>query len=175
MTLQPTADNFLPTQPSAPQSWEETALPPLTLRESGRVATPCLAKAPGSPFWIDFGQNLTKQLLLVVALTVLSIGSYYLVSRYVATLVVVQGRSMTPTLQDGDRFILNRWSYFRHAPERGDLVVVKDPGHADYAVKRIIALPGESLFFTHGKVIVNGKPLAEPYLAAGMKTYLPDC
>ena len=52
---------------------------------------------------------------------------------------------------------------------------MKDPGHADYAVKRIIALPGESLFFTHGKVIVNGKPLAEPYLAAGMKTYLPDC
>jgi len=81
---------------------------------------------------------------------------------------------MTPTLQDGDRFILNRWSYFRSAPQRGDLVVVKDPGHHDYAVKRIVGVPGETLFFKRGELLVNGKHLFEPYLPSGTQTYLPD-
>jgi len=110
----------------------------------------------------------------VIVLTVLSICGYYLVSRFVATTVVVQGRSMYPTLDDGDRFILNRLSYFNHAPKRGDLVVIKDPGHNDYAVKRIVAMPCESLYFMKGSFLVNGKHLLEPYLPAGTQTFLPD-
>jgi signal peptidase I len=118
--------------------------------------------------------QLCHQLLLLLLVGVLSVACYYLVSRFVATTVIVQGRSMTPTLQDGDRYILNRWSYFCRTPQRGDLVVVRDPGHNDFAVKRVIGMPCESLLFKRGKIMVNGKQLLEPYLPSGTQTFLPD-
>src|SRR3954452_1516920 len=137
VTILRNSEDSLPTQPAEPQWWEGGHFPPLTLCECAQESPAAsygqfrVARA-GSPFY----QNLGQQLLLLVLLTGLCLGGYYLVSRFVATSVIVQGRSMLPTLQDGERFILNRLSYFRHRPERGDLVVVKDPGHTDYAVKR---------------------------------------
>jgi len=162
--------DFLPTQLSQPQSWEVRAPSLLPLRPSegagSKLRKPCRSSV--------FVKSATRQIGLVIVLTVLSICGYYLVSRFVATTVVVQGRSMYPTLDDGDRFILNRLSYFNHAPKRGDLVVIKDPGHNDYAVKRIVAMPCESLYFMKGSFLVNGKHLLEPYLPAGTQTFLPD-
>ncbi len=165
----------LPTQLSEPQWWEEEGkLSLLPLRESEPVGIVPAKISPKSLAAEPSGLDLKRQLALLICLAALSILGYYLLSRYVATSVIVQGKSMWPTLQDGDRFILNRWSYFRHGPKRGDVVVVKDPGHHDYAVKRIIALPGETLLFKRGEVLINGKHLLEPYLASGTQTYLPD-
>ena len=162
----PLAENHLPTQLGQPQWWEERqlALSPLRPSEARNNKT-CLWA-----FWPD----LKRQLFFLLCLGLLSIVGYYLVSRFVATTVIVQGRSMLPTLQDGDQFILNRLSYLRHSPQRGDLVVVKDPGHLDYAIKRIIGTPSEILHFKGGNVIVNGKQLIEPYLAPHTETFLPD-
>jgi len=104
---------------------------------------------------------------MVVMLSVLS---YFLFSRFVVTSVVVSGRSMVPTLQDGDRCLLNRMPLWFRAPERGDMVVIEDAGHSDYAVKRIVALPGEDVRILEGKVWVNESVLPEPYLPSGIKT-----
>ena len=168
----------LPTQLSEPQFWGEGGnLHPLRLCAAAPLARElrtAIRKPSVSSPASGLRHNLGAQLLLLAGLAVLSIVGYFLISRFVATAVVVKGRSMNPTLQDGDRFILNRWSYFRSPPQRGDVVVVKDPGHNDYAVKRIVALPGEMLLFKGGEVLVNGKHLFEPYLAAGTQTYLPD-
>ncbi len=167
--------NSLPTQLSQPQWWEEGGkLSLLPLREAAPIVPPVQKErlAPAEPQGSE--HSLKSQFALLVVLSVLSVLGYYLVSRFIATTVIVKGRSMTPTLQDGDRFILNRLSYFRRPPHRGEVVVVKDPGHNDYAVKRVIGVPGESILFKHGDVLVNGKPLPEPYLAAGTETYLPD-
>lgn len=173
-TLKNLTDNSLPTQPSEGQ-WEEGGqLPPLTVRRVEPIPSKRASWPRISPVWLAPQPGLVRQLLLLACLTVLCIGGYYLVSRFVATAVVVQGRSMQPTLQDGDRFILNRLSYLRRPPQRGDLVVVKDPGHTDYAVKRIVAMPSETLHFWRGEVRVNGKRLPEPYLSPGTQTYLPD-
>src|ERR1043166_125040 len=154
----------LPTQLGHPQWWKGRLSALLPLRgTSGRAQI--------APFpWAELG----RQLKVVLLLASLSLFGYYFVSRHVATSVVVQGRSMLPTLQDGDRFILNRWSYYRRRPERGALDVVKDPGHNDFAVKRVIGLPCDALHFKNGEVLVNGKHLLEPYLAPGTQTFLPD-
>ncbi len=111
-----------------------------------------------------------RQLLMVLLFALLSTISYFVVSRFIVTAVIVQGKSMAPTLQDGDECLLNRLAYLRHPPGRGDLVVLKDPGHKDYAVKRIIALPCESVHLKQGAIYVNGKRLFEPYLSAGTRT-----
>jgi len=115
-----------------------------------------------------------NQICVLVILILFSILSYYLISRFLVTAVVVQGRSMTPTLQDGDRYVLNRWAFHSQSPQRGDLVVLKDPGHDDYAVKRIVGTPCETVHLKNESVYVNGTKLNEPYLSPGTETRVPN-
>ena len=53
-------------------------------------------------------------------------------------------------------------------------MVIKDPGHQDFAVKRIVGMPGDTLFLKDGAVLLNGKHLLETYLASGTKTFCSD-
>jgi signal peptidase I len=101
----------------------------------------------------------------------LSIGTYLLINRYVLQSVRVQGQSMLPTLHNEDSYYLNRWIYCLRMPQRGDVVVLKDPSDGCYAVKRIIALAGDSVYLKSGRVYVNGQVLDEPYLISGTPTY----
>jgi signal peptidase I len=110
------------------------------------------------------------QWVLLIALSVIC---YLLISHYVIVPVRVQGQSMLPTLHDADSFFLNRWTYCLHSPQRGDVVVLKDPSDGTYAVKRIIATEGDAIYLKRGKVYVNGLPLDEPYLNPGTPTYPP--
>jgi len=176
MILKDLQNNCLPTQSSQPQRRGEGQNPPLALRQlqSASGARGAGRKPRGARALPALSQDLTQQLLLLVALALLSVLGYFFVTRFIATSVIVQGRSMAPTLQDGERLILYRWSYLCHPPKRGDVVVVKDPGHTDYAVKRVIATPCDWVYFRRGAVLVNGKYLVEPYLAANTQTFLPD-
>jgi len=73
--------------------------------------------------------------------------------------------SMTPTLMPGDRILVDKLSSTIH---RGDIVVFKNPpadsGGPPTLVKRVIGLPGERISSTGSQVLINGKPLAEPWL-----------
>ena len=115
-----------------------------------------------------------SQLGILALIILFSALSYYVMSRHVITAVVVEGKSMLPTLHEGDRFLLNRWALQFRKPQRGDLVVIKDPGHADLAVKRIVGMPLDSLRLRDGKVHLNGRVLTEPYLSTGTQTFTPD-
>ena len=117
---------------------------------------------------------LLRHVLVLLCVAAFSLPAYFLASRFIVTAVVIQGRSMTPTLKDGERYYLNRWRYLFMAPERGDLVVIKDPGHSDFAVKRIVAKPKDWLNIREGNIFLNGRRLEEPYLATGTRTDLPD-
>ena len=101
---------------------------------------------------------------------VLSVASYFLFSHFFVQSVQVTGASMVPTLQDGDQYMLNRWAYFFRAPQRGDVVVIRDPQDQGYDVKRIIATSGEAVLFKNGEVYVNNEKLVETYLIAGTTT-----
>jgi signal peptidase I len=64
--------------------------------------------------------------------------------------VEVRGRSMVPTLEPGDRLLVETWTYRRRAPEIGDIVVTPDPrSPARELVKRVAAVEG-------GKVTLRG-------------------
>jgi signal peptidase I len=114
------------------------------------------------------------QILSLVAVMVLSLVAYYFISRFVLMTVVVQGRSMSPTLLDGQHLMLNRMAFLIDSPRHGDLVVLKDPGHSDYAVKRVVGVPGDTLLFDDGAVFRNGRKLCEVYLGTGMPTLTPN-
>lgn len=117
---------------------------------------------------------LKRQFLILLCVGFFSVPAYLIASRYIVTAVVIQGRSMNPTLQDGDRYYLNRWRYLFGSPQRGDLVVIRDPGHNDLAVKRIIAKPFDWLNLKGGSIYINGKRLEEPYLPKNSCTDTPD-
>jgi len=85
--------------------------------------------------------------------------------------------SMVPTLKTDDRVIVNKLSYHLHAVHRGDIVVFKTPKGPDGnpidptikdLVKRVIALPGETVSEQDGRILINGKALEESYLPVGM-------
>jgi len=73
--------------------------------------------------------------------------------------------SMFATLDDNDYLIANKIDYRLHAPERGDIVILRPPtNNSTDFIKRIIALPGEKLLIRDGVVYINGHMLVEPYL-----------
>ena len=110
-----------------------------------------------------------RGLLKFVLLVVLSLCSYLFFSRLVVTAVEVKGASMAPTLSAGDRLLLNRLAYLHREPQRGDLVVLKDPETSDLIVKRIVGLPCETVLMHHDTAYVNGHRLFEPYAGTGSR------
>jgi len=79
--------------------------------------------------------------------------------------VRVEGTSMLPRLEDRDRLFINKFVYHISAIERGDVVVFHYPRDPEKSyIKRVIALPGDTLRIDHGDVWVNGKRVNENYV-----------
>ena len=77
----------------------------------------------------------------------------------------IDGSSMEPNLHDGEYVIVNRIVYRLHPPQRGDIVVFRRDASREF-IKRVIALPGETVEVKGGRVLINDEPIEEPYVAA---------
>ena len=84
--------------------------------------------------------------------------------------VRVEGTSMMPSLVNEERIFINKFVYRFSDIQRGDTVVFQFPGDLSKSyIKRVIGMPGDRVVIDHGKVIVNGKALAEPYVPQEMR------
>lgn len=94
------------------------------------------------------------------------------VRHYLIKPFYVRGASMEPNFHDYEYLVVDELSYRLRAPERGEVVVLKDPmDPSQYFIKRIIGLPGEHLVVRDGVVRINGNILDESaYLAASLHT-----
>lgn len=91
---------------------------------------------------------------------------YVLVRTFLFENYRVVGSSMLPTLEDGQFLVVNKLAYRLHPPQRGDIIVFRDPQSTNRKlIKRIIGLPGETIDIKEGQVLVNSTPLDEPYIA----------
>lgn len=79
--------------------------------------------------------------------------------------VLVDGESMMPTFEDGERIIVNKIGYTLGEPERYDIVVFHASEEEDY-IKRIIGLPGDHIAFENDELLINGEIQEEPYLSS---------
>lgn len=98
------------------------------------------------------------QISLVVALA-------YFIVNYTIERTTMHGDSMESTLLNQDKIIINKFAYRFTEPKRFDVIVFKqsDKEHSFYNIKRIIALPGETIQIDNGKIYVNGSLLDEPF------------
>ena len=111
--------------------------------------------------------SLLRELVEVVVLAVIL---YFGIS-FAVQAVHVEGLSMFATLDDNDYLIANKIDYRLHAPQRGDIIILRPPtDNSKDFIKRIIALPGERLLISDGIVYINGHKLDEPYLPEAWTT-----
>ncbi len=96
---------------------------------------------------------------------------------FVVQTYFIPSGSMIPTLQVGDRIVVNKLSYHLHGVNRGDIVVFSRPPHENCGgppvedlVKRVIGLPGETVSLNgRGRVEIDGKLLDESWLPASVQ------
>lgn len=133
-----------------------------------------------------------------VALIAVAVAVAVVVRALVAQAYYIPSASMVPQLRVNDRVVVSRVAYHMHTPHRGDVVVFKAPPSLDTAksvpanpvgrflksigvaigvtedqtvlIKRVIALPGETVSGRGGRVYVGDEVLVEPYLPRGTVT-----
>jgi signal peptidase I len=112
-----------------------------------------------------FATELLITVVIVLAATLL-------IRVYIVQARVVPTESMEPTVQPGDRVLVDRFLYRLTPLRRGDIIMFEPPARAqisnmqlsDY-LKRVIGLPGDSVAIHSGSIHINGRLLREPYLA----------
>ena len=117
-----------------------------------------------------------RETLLVV---VIALVAALLLRTFVVQTFYIPSGSMEPTLQIGDRILVNKLSYHLHGIGRGDIVVFRRPADENCGgppvadlVKRVIGLPGETISLTKGPkgfVLINGKRLDESWLPSSVQ------
>lgn len=137
-----------------------------------------LKQAPGrfKSWWTIYSLRFSWGLFFmecasVLCLLALAVLSFLLISHCLFQSVQVQGPSMYPTLINSNIYWLDRFAYELHDPRPGDIVALKDPSGHGFDVKRIIAVPMQSVYINDGKVYVDGKLLQEPYLQPHVHTF----
>jgi len=88
----------------------------------------------------------------------------FFVFKYIVLPVRIEGYSMFPTYHDWGINFVNRLAYRHSDPQRGDVVGIRMAGPSIMLMKRIVGLPGETVAFENGKLMINGKQIPEPYL-----------
>ena len=103
--------------------------------------------------WRRFTRDLIRGLMVLVVLQL-----------FIVQVSVVRGHSMSPSLADGDRLLVDRVSHQLMGIDRFDVVVLRYPRDpsVDF-VKRVVALPGERVRLDHTGLYVNGVRLDEPF------------
>jgi signal peptidase I len=121
--------------------------------------------SPPTSHWV-------REIFLVVAFAL----AVALVLRlFVVQTFFIPSGSMEPTLQIGDRILVDKLAYHIHSVHRGDIVVFTRPTDENCGgapvndlVKRVIGLPGETISLAGGYVYINGKKLDETWLPASV-------
>jgi signal peptidase I len=144
------------------------AIAPASVEIGGRMTeTHSGSGRPGLFRVLAVGRNPKRTLVRAAVLAVVCV----VVFKWMLLPVRVEGISMVPTYADRSVNFVNRLPYLWHEPRRGDVVGIRmnlPPVNAwstphVMLLKRIIGLPGETISFVDGRVLVNGRTLDEPY------------
>jgi len=102
---------------------------------------------------------------------VFAVGIFFFIYLLIMRPHKIDGQSMMPNFFNGEYLLTEKVSYYTRNPERGDVVVFTPPvSNLDEYIKRVVALPGETITLRNGRVYINGELLNEPYIAGDVYT-----
>jgi signal peptidase I len=124
-------------------------------------------------FWRSQRENIQT---LVIALTLA-----ILVRVFIAEPRYIPSDSMIPTLEVGDRLVIEKVSYYSRPPAPGEIVVFSPPealqnrgfDERDALIKRVVATPGQTIAVNNGRILIDGQPRPEDYIAEPIDYVLP--
>ena len=144
--------------------------PVVAVDEPPLVGPPDVDSPPEQPPDDPHPSRWIKEAVIVVVVAVLVA---VLLRAFVVQTFFIPSGSMEPTLQIGDRILVNKLSYHLHGVDRGDIVVFSRPPTENCGgptvndlVKRVIGLPGNIISVSGGYVYIDGKRLDETWLPA---------
>ena len=107
-------------------------------------------------------KEILRELVIYALVVVVCVS---VVPKYVIQRTIITGRSMERNLQDGDNVLVEKLFFRLSDPERFDVVMFYPYGveEGDYYVKRVIALPGETIQIVGDDIYINGELLEENY------------
>lgn len=110
------------------------------------------------PFW-------KKEIFIDIMMVILVVAAALLIEKTIIMPTRVVGTSMFPTLNDRDFLIINRLSYVAENPDRFDIIVFEEESEEEdeYLIKRVIGLPGETIFISGNEIYIDGNLLEEYY------------
>lgn len=109
------------------------------------------------------GMEIVKSAFIAVVISVIVLCFF--------RFTIVNGQSMEPSLYNNEKLLLSTTSYLFSEPKRGDVIVVKpNKIDVDYIIKRIIAIPGDTVEIKNNVIYVNDKVIDEPYVKEAMVT-----
>ena len=131
-----------------------------------RLATFGVETPQGTP--AAMGREKSGLLGTVIEIVVIVAAAFVialLVQAFIVKPFTIHQVSMRPTLEEGDRILLNRLVYHFRQPARGDIIVFHSPiNDSEDLVKRIVGVAGDRVAVTGGKLYVNSVAQDEPYL-----------
>ncbi len=113
--------------------------------------------------------SFIKELIVYAVIIVLCVT---IVPRYVVQRTKVSGKSMKNTLKNAESLLVEKVTYHFKDPDRFDIITFYPNGRdeADYYIKRVIGLPGETIQITGDVIYIDGKVLKENYGRQPMRT-----
>jgi len=120
----------------------------------------------------EFRNEVIKEIFSWVKLVVLTVAFALFFNFYIIVNAVIPSGSMERTIMTGDRIIAFRLSYVLSDPTRHDIIILPDPDNlrGDLLIKRIVGMPGETLYAVNGNIYIipegeyESQLLDEPFL-----------
>ena len=117
-----------------------------------------------------FSQEVKSWIISIVSAVAVAL----LIRTFIVELYIVDGPSMQPTLQDGERLVVNKFIYHWRDPHRGEVIIFRYPrDHSRDFIKRVIAVGGDTIEMKDGHVFVNDALINEDYIAEKTRTEYP--
>ncbi len=147
--------------PNSPASPGANPIPP-ELRDDGDAGPGGLSS--GAKSALEWAAVIIGALVVALVVKTFLVQAFYIPSE-----------SMIPTLQVGDRVLVNKYDDDIGKLDRGDIIVFDRPGGSgadgiSELIKRVVAFPGETVEGRDGRVYVDGVALREGYLERGAQT-----